>query len=617
VLVVLVGAAWLAVPAFADADPGTVVHDGYLEICKTSSTAVSGTVFSFRVSRVNDSLATDDIGRTVNVYVGQCSPELWVGTGTVKVTEIGADNGDFNTNDYTQVTDIKTIAPGGTNSQLVGSPDLDGRTAWVNVNSGGTSQGTTVVFNDEVVDGYYEICKTQDVGANLDGQFFNYAVEGANGYTASVDVPVGGCSLPNYAPSGHVNIVEDTGSNTYVDDISSPTNSLLSYDLGSASAKLAVGINALGDTQDESIVSYNNNSSLLKICKVVDPDMLPSTYTFNVNGSSYTVNGFSVWDRDSSKVYGCVLAGGFRAGTSVTVTESPKPGEALDHIVFVPSNSSAVSGGNDFTGQSTTFNMQSGTNEVFFINDPAPPQQLKICKTGGASDGSVTYDVSGPVGEAPDVTAGALSVTVPLGSDGSGCALAGMWAYIGPVTVQEEIPEGSGVSNITANGSDANGNRLNTAGTNIPAGTASVWIGAATTIVTYTNGAAAPVAPATSDSSGSGGSGGQSGTVVSNGVSATADTASTSAPTKVTPSKTVKVAATASVASVRIVTIKQGRYVYVRIMGTAKMARIHVTLIGKNHQVLKLMTRYVATNKSARVGNLRLGAKVSAVRIAL
>ena len=72
-----------------------------------------------------------------------------------------------------------------------------------------------------------------------------------------------------------------------------------------------------------------------------------------------------------------------------------------------------------------------------------------------------------------------------------------------------------------------------------------------------------------------------------------------------------------SPSSVRIVTIKQGRYVYVRIVGTAKTARIHLTLIGANHQVLKTMTRYVATNKSARVGNLRLGTNVRVVRVAL
>ena len=64
-------------------------------------------------------------------------------------------------------------------------------------------------------------------------------------------------------------------------------------------------------------------------------------------------------------------------------------------------------------------------------------------------------------------------------------------------------------------------------------------------------------------------------------------------------------------------TINKGRYVVVRIAGTAKMARIHLTLIGANHQVLKTLTRYVATNKSARVGNLRLGTKVHAVRVAL
>ena len=495
------------------------------------------------------------------------------------------------------------------------------------------SQGTTVKFNDELVQGYYEICKTQVQGAGLDGQSFTFAVQGANGYTASLSVPVGGCSFPQYAPAGHVNIQEDPGTNTYVDTqqdptdhtwgISSSTGDLLDSDIADASAVLGIRPAAPGDTSGESIVTFRNNSSLLKICKVVPNDLEGTTYSFDVNGTSYSVHSFTWYDPDH--VFGCVLvASSFRAGTSVTVTEQPQPGQALDALWFIPSNPSAVDGGNDFTGQSVDV-QHAVRHERAVLQERAcsDPQLLKICKTGGPASGSVTYDVAGPSGEAPDVTDGDLSVSVPLDSTGAGCAEAGMWAYIGPVTVTGVDPGRFVGHGITANGSDANGNRL-ASGRPSPTGTAVVWIGAGTTIVSYTNGAAAVAPTSGGSSSGSGGSsssssGGSSSASsgASAGAAATASTASTSAPTKVTPAKTVKVAATASVASVRIVTIKQGRYVYVRIIGTAKMARIHVTLIGKNHQVLKTTTRYVATNKSARVGNLRLGANVSAVRIAL
>jgi hypothetical protein len=331
------------------------------------------------------------------------------------------------------------------------------------------------------------------------------------------------------------------------------------------------------------------------------------------------VHSFTWYDPDH--VFGCVLVNSsFRAGTSVTVTEQPQPGQALDALWFIPSNPSAVDSGNDFTGQAVTFNMQSGMNELFFKNVPVDPQLLKICKTGGPAGGSVTYDVAGPVGSAPDVTEGDLSVSVPLDGSGAGCAEAGMWAYIGPVTVTEAIPAGEAVTAITANGSDANGTRL--ASSTLATGTAVVWIGAGTTIVSYTNSGAPAVVPTSGGSGGSGGSSSSSSSSsassgASAGAAATASTASTSAPTKVTPAKSAKVAATSSVASVRIVTFKQGRYVYVRIIGTAKMARIHVTLIGQNHQVLKTMTRYVATNTSARVHNLRLGTNVRVVRVAL
>jgi hypothetical protein len=550
------------------------------------------------------------------VNVGECSPELWVGTGHVTVTEINyQDSNGFNTDDYTAIPTggITTVAPGAPNQQLVWASESD-RSAIVNVSAGGKSQGTTVKFDNELVQGYYEICKTQVAGANLSGTF-HFDVQGANGYSAGLDVPVGGCSFPTLAPAGHVNIQEDKGTNTYVDTlqdpvdhtwgISSSTGDLLDFDIADAT------------------VTYRNNASLLKICKVVDTDsgLQGLSYKFNVDGTWYTVHSYSFYPYDSTKVYGCVLvANQYRSGSQVTVTEQPQAGQALDHIWFEPGGDpTSGQGGNDYTGQSITFDLHSGMNEVFFKNAPVAPQLLKICKTSGTANTSVTYNVAGPVGEAPDVTNGMLSVSVPLDSTGAGCAEAGLWAYIGPVTVTESIPAGQSVTAITANGDDANGNRLGSA--DLATGTAVVWIGAGTTIVTYTNGGAAAGGTTTGSSTGgsssSSSSSGGSSSASTGASAATASTASTSAPTKVTPAKTAKVAATASVSSVRIVTINKGRYVVVRIAGTAKTVRIHVTLIGANHQVLKTMTRYVATNKSARVGNLRLGAKVSAVRIAL
>jgi hypothetical protein len=634
VLVVLVGAAWLAVPAFATVDPGS---GAYLEICKTSGSLTSG-VFAFHISS-DDALDNADantaLGRTIYVNVGECSPELYIGPESteVTVTEVNNEQDDsgFWTNDYTDVTSIHTVAPGAPDQQL-GEFNLAERWADITVNSGGPSQGTTVKFNNELVQGYYEICKNQVQGAGLAGQSFNFSVEGANGYSASLNVPVGGCSFPTYAPAGHVNIQEDKGTFTYVDTqldptdhtpgISSSTGDLLDSSIPGAWAVLGVDAAAPGDTAGESIVSFRNNSSLVKVCKVVptESDLQNLVYQFNVDGVWYSVHSFSYWD--PGHVYGCVLvAKSYRTGTSTTITEKPQPGQALDHIWLTPDNDTAVDGGNDFTGQSVTFNVQSGMNEVFFLNVPVDPQLLKICKTNGPKNGSVTYNVTGPTGTAPDITQGHLTLALPLDANGAGCAEAGMWSYIGPVTVVETIPTGSSVTAITANDS-SQGNRL--ASSNLATGTAVVYIGEDTTIVSYTNGAAVAVAPATGgsdgsggSSGGSGGSGGQSGATSSSGAAATASTASTSAPTKVTPAASAKVAATASVASVRIVTIKQGRYVFVRIVGTAKTARIHLTLIGANHQVLKTMTRYVATNKSARVGNLRLGTNVQVVRVAL
>ena len=466
VLVVMGAAAWFAVPAFATADP----NGGYLEICKTSSTLTSG-VFAFQVTSNNEVTADAVEGRTIYVNVGECSPELYVGTGSVTVHEINyTDENGFNTDDYTEVTSIHTVAPGAPDQQL-GDFNLDGRWADVTINGGGPSQGTTVKFNDELVQGYYEICKTQVAGAGLDGQSFHFDVEGANGYAASLDIPVGGCSFPQYAPAGHVNIQEDKGTFTYVDTqldptdhtagISSSTDDLIDYSISGAWAVLAVRPAALGDTSDESIVTFRNNSSLVKVCKVVPTEsgLQNSVYQFNVDGVVYSVHSFSFYD--PGHVFGCVLVNkSYRTGTSTTITEAPQAGQALDHIWLTPDNATAVTGGTDFTGRSVTFDVQSGMNEVFFLNVPVAPQLLKICKTGGAAGGSVAYEVKGWQGEAPDLTAGDVKLSVPLDASGAGCAEAAMWAFIGPVTVTETIPAGSSVTAITANGSDDNGNRL-------------------------------------------------------------------------------------------------------------------------------------------------------------
>jgi hypothetical protein len=75
-----------------------------------------------------------------------------------------------------------------------------------------------------------------------------------------------------------------------------------------------------------------------------------------------------------------------------------------------------------------------------------------------------------------------------------------------------------------------------------------------------------------------------------------------------------------TLASARVVKVKVGkhstvRYLMVRVNGAAKSAKLKITLVSKNgHSVV---TRYVATNRQVRVGNLKLAPTIRSVRVAL
>ncbi len=112
-----------------------------------------------------------------------------------------------------------------------------------------------------------------------------------------------------------------------------------------------------------------------------------------------------------------------------------------------------------------------------------------------------------------------------------------------------------------------------------------------------------------------GGSGAQAATVTPVAVTSPAPTA---APTAAVPAKTAKTAKTAkmTLVSARVIAGKNGRFLNVRVNSVAKMARLRITLVNKNgkHAVI---FRYVHTNKMVRVANLKLGATVKTVQVAV
>jgi hypothetical protein len=566
----MIAAAIFVVPAFAQ---GT----GFVEICKASgSPGVTGT-FSFMI---NGSIsATAD--------AGECTAPIAVPDGTATVVETNyTDANGFATNDYTAVSAIHTSQPGGPDEAL-SSFNLAGRSAVVDVVGGDESTTTIVTFTNMLVQGYVEVCKAQVAGAGLDGQSFSYTIQGAMGFAATANVLVGACSNPIYAPAGHVNIAEG-GASAFVTSISTqPGNRLLDSDLGAGTATVAVTAAASGAVSGESIVTFTNNSAQLKICKVAgDEALIGQSYTFTANGTAT----FSV--TAGAGAGHCVLAGRYRAGTSITVVETPSAGQAVDDISILPSSRTFVRGGSDFLGQSATVTLGSGETVLTYTNVLASPGLLKICKAG-AGTGLATFTVAGPRGTAPGITQGTDTVMVPVG----GCALApSSYPYAGIQTITETPMAGFSVSSITV----ADADRL--AGTpNLAGGSVGAFIGSGVTVATFTNVAGTATPPA---------GGGTSPTTP-----AAAPKASSSAST--TAVSAPKATKKASVAKVQIVSQKSGRYVVVRVSGAAKTARIKVTLIGTHSKVLKVALRTVKTNRAVKVGNLKLGPAVRSVRVAV
>ena len=580
----MIAAAIFVVPAFAQGS-------GYVEICKASGTpGVSGT-FSF--------LINGEISATANA--GECTAPIAVPEGTATVAETNyTDANGFSTNDYTAVSAIHTSQPGAPDEALH-SFSLAGRSAIVDIAGGDQSTTTIVTFTNVLVQGYVEICKSQVTGAGLDGQSFSYTVQGAMGFAATANVLVGSCSNPIYAPAGHVNITEG-GPSAFVTSIATmPSDRLLDSDLAAGTATVAVQPAASGAVSGESIVTYTNNSAQLKICKVAgDATLVGQSYSFTANGTPYSVTA-------GAGAGHCVLAGRYRAGTSITVVETPSAGQAVDSISLLPSGRTFTPGGSDFLGQSATLTLGPGETVVTYTNVLASPGLLKICKAG-AGTGLATFTVSGPRGTAPNITQGTDTVMVPVG----GCALApSSYPYAGIQTITETPMAGFSVGSITV----ADADRLVAGSVNLAGGSVGAYIGSGVTVATFTNVAGGGVVTPTSG--GGGAPAGGSTTSSATASAAAAPASSSASTTAVSAPKAVKATKRASVAKVQIVSQKSGRYVVVRVSGAAKAARIKVTLIGAHSKVLKVALRTVQTNRAVKVGNLKLGPNVRSVKVAI
>lgn len=539
-------------------DPAT----GYLEVCKSADTTgpVTGP-FTFRVTEDGAVVATQ------TVTTGTCSAPFTVPSGTATVTEASVP--------YATVTDISATPA----SNLVSS-DLATGAAVVNVAAGDISTTTTLKFTNKEVTGYVEVCKKAATGSGLTGSF-QFTITGAMGFSQNVSVPVGACSNSIQVPAGPVTIKE-TSPATYVTAIDvQPAANEISSSLSDATTRINV---AGGDVSTETIATFTDAASVLKICKVAgDSSLLGQNFPFTANGSSLTVPAGSPPGGTCELVPGV-----YTAGTTVDIAEGIVPGTEVSDITVGPS-SREVSGSLSLTNRTVSVVLGSGETVVTYTNVPAPPGTLKICKVAGAgvAPGSMwTFTVSGMTG----------SVTVPAGS----CTIAGQFAFNSTHTITETATPGFAVTAITANPAS----RL--VGTpNLATGTASVMIGTGVTEALYTNAAAAP----TTGTSGTGPSG--TGTSGSTGTSGTGTSGSTgtSGTTGSHPAAHHKQAARLRFA--RLIKRHGRYYVVCSISSSAKHARVRLTELDKKHKMLR---RAMMTVRTGRTVTLRLPGNSSKVR---
>jgi hypothetical protein len=572
-----------AAPALASTDPG------YLEICKSSSGLAGTPTFTFTVTG----------HANVTVANNSCSTPFTVPSGDVTVQEV---SGSF----YT-VSSIST-APG---SALVSSnPQGSGAlntgpngTAVVSVvASTDPSTATTVNYTNAPVTGYIEVCKNNASDAGLTGNF-TFTITGNNGFSATTSVPIGHCSLPILVPAGSVTITEGAPNSVTGITVQNGSPSTTNPAGGTATVTVQPSPSA-GDTSREAIVSFADETTQLKICKIAADAGVTAPYTFTAVGTgdpsfpSGITKTVTVLPGQCQLVPGPYTnpngTTGWRAGTTVTVSEGVVPGTAVTGITVVPA-SREVPGAKKLSplpnptapgpaGQDAVV-LGSGETDVSFTNATVPGGTLKVCEAADASAPATaleTFTVSSTTPAGSSTTA-----AVPFGS----CTIVpnpvttnGLWLYNSTVTIAQN-PSAYPFVSVSVSPTA----RL----LSPPGSTIQVSIGSGdTTNATFTN-----------DPPGAGGNGGSagaaaapSGSVMINGVAVYAAISGT------TPAPgSALAAAHTQLRSARLVKIHGRVYLVVRVASSNRKVKIRIVELNKRGKVVRALTATVATNRNVRL----------------
>ena len=583
-----------AAPAFA-ADPG------FLEICK-SSTGLAGTPsFTFTVSNG---------GGTVVVPNNSCSRPITVTPGNVTVTEARAS--------FYTVSSIST-APGGAlvSSNPKGSGALDSGpngTSVIRVPSAPDPSGAVIVnYTNDPVTGYLEVCKNNATDAGLTGSF-TFTITGNNAFSATTTVPIGHCSLPILVPAGAVTVTEVAPNS--VTGITVQNGNPSTTNAGAGTATVTVKPSpAAGDTSQEAIVTFANETVQLKICKLASDPGVTAPYTFTA-----VATGDPTFPSVTRTVV--VLPGqcqvvpgpytnpngttGWRAGTRVAVSEGVVPGTALTAIAVTPASRevpgtrvlSPLPNPSNPAGSDAVI-LGAGETRLDFTNATDPGGTLKICENADAkapAGSALTFTVSSPTPAGSTTNA-----TVPFGS----CTIVpnpvttdGLWLYNSTVTITQlasPFPVVSVAVSPTAR---------NLGGTGA---TVSVAIGSGdTTIATYTNDP--PGSPGASGAS----VGGAAGAVTVGGSTVIAAVSGSSS-----AGGSAGAVAHAQLRMARLVKIHGHAYLVVRVASPAKSARIRIIERNKRGSRVRVVTANVATNRNVRLAiPLSRSARVADVKLA-
>jgi len=435
---------------------------GYIEICKTfeaGSPSYTGTftynIYEGSAAEYSYIVNPENLYKTVSITAVQGGPQ-------VCTAPIGVpDTGDY-TVDEVQQPWFSTASITATQGDpgTVETDDTAGE-AIVDVPAsavpGDDSNTATVQYTNDPVTGVVEVCKTAAANSSSLTGTYTFDItsldDGVNSFSttasATISSPGGtGCSGPITVPAGTIQTVEP--GTTYVTDITATSidpswawswtdpepdsiDQLVSSDYGDGTATENV---LAGDTTDQTVVTYTDALSTVKLCKQWIGGDAPSTVFPFALTSSGPLGPNAVSSTVGLQAGQCQIVGTVRTGTQVNITEGITPGTKVAAIKVNPTTDSEggsliVPGSESLPNRTVSVIAGPGETDVTYYDAPADPGTLKICvtptTTPAVTPGTAAFTVNGSTTPI-DVNLSSTSVQCTIDDETT-------FAYDSPVTI--------------------------------------------------------------------------------------------------------------------------------------------------------------------------------------